>query len=85
MLTSTFQTGTFFLERKKEKRKRKKDAEEGHALIPTTSEKTTNKGHFLILLNVSESYFIRRNNVDSCICSYGISYKMISRASNLLI
>lgn len=32
------------LKRKKEKRKRKKDAEEGHALMPTTSEKTTNKG-----------------------------------------
>lgn len=35
-----------FLGRKKEKRKSKKNAEEGHALMPTTSEKTTNKGHF---------------------------------------
>lgn len=57
-----------------EKRKRKKEEkeEEGRALMKTTPKKTTNKGRFLVLLNVSESYFIRRNNVDSCICSYDI-------------
>lgn len=37
-------TTVLCLRRKKEKRKSKKDAEEGHALMPTTSEKTTNKG-----------------------------------------
>lgn len=61
MLTIAHFKLVHFLGRKQEKGNRKKDAEEGHDFLP----KTTNKGHFLVLLNVSESYFIGRNNVDS--------------------
>lgn len=75
----------YFLERKKEKRKRKKDVEEGYVLMLIILEKMINKGYFFVFLNVLEFYFIRRNNVDSCICSYDILYKMIFCVSNLLI
>lgn len=75
----------YFLERKKEKRKRKKDVEEGYVLMLIILEKMINKGYFFVFLNVLEFYFIRRNNVDSYICSYGILYKMIFCVSNLLI
>lgn len=46
-----------------------KDLGERLGLMKTTTEKTINKGHLLVLLYTSESYFFKRNNVDSCICS----------------
>lgn len=52
--------------------KREKDPEEQYGLMKTATEKTINKGHLLVFFNVSESYFIRRNNVHCCICSYDI-------------